>query len=446
LLSPQARDAFLAFGAVWSREAIVQGVEELDPATVLTYEAGHVARERYWTAPVSAISSAPTNLSGAVEIVSPVLREAVALQLRSDVPLGIFLSAGLDSSALAALASEALGAPPITLTVNFEGPGAEGSEALAIAKALGTDHRQVDIAIDQAAAWVPEAVAAMDQPSVDGVNTWIVSRAAREAGLKVCLSGLGGDEVFAGYSSFRSFASLLRLGRWLWPLERMLAASRERRPFSSVALDGKLRKAAWLLSERGERAGTYSALRGLFPPEQAIALWGAFDRDHAYRDNVRGDGPDDDAVNALSRLELANYLRATLLRDTDAMSMSHGLEVRPPLLDERLAVALLGLPGHLKMAPGLSKPLLWGCVKGGRLPGWLSTRPKTGFGLPFDLWLDGPLRAWHRQGLEAAKDLGLTQKGERQLSDARAHGALSWHRWFAPAVLGHWAARNGVAA
>jgi asparagine synthase (glutamine-hydrolysing) len=125
------------------------------------------------------------------------------------------------------------------------------------------------------------------------------------------------------------------------------------------------------------------------------------------------------------------------------MSMSHGLEVRPPLLDERLAEALLAIPGRLKIVSGINKPLLWACVEG-QLPEYLPRRPKTGFGLPFDSWLDGPLRGWHRLGLEAARDLGLSADGERQLADARSHGALAWHRWFAPAVLGHWAARNGV--
>ncbi len=443
VLSEHAIESFFAFGAVWSGVSIVQGIEELDPGTVLTWEAGKVARRRYWNPKIAGSSGSPRDLAGAVILVAPALREAVKLQLRSDVPLGIFLSAGLDSSALAAMATEALGTPPVTLTVNFEGPGAEGSEARAIAEALGTDHRQIDVTREQAAAWVPEAVAAMDQPSVDGVNTWIVARAAREAGLRVCLSGLGGDEIFAGYSTFRQFGKLLLLGRVAGPLGGMATSILGRRPFSRSRLDSKVRKAAWLVAERGSVVGSYAVLRALFAPEQAAALWPGFDQERGHAGDVRSDGvAPNDAVNALSQLELSNYLRGTLLRDTDAMSMAHGLEVRPPLLDDRLAEVVLALPGALKLAPGLNKPLLWGCVEK-QLPAWLPRRRKTGFSLPFDVWLDGSLRDWHRRGMEAAIDLGVSTVGERQLAQARAHGALPWHRWFAPAVLGHWAARNG---
>jgi asparagine synthase (glutamine-hydrolysing) len=442
-LSEPALESFLAFGAVWSRSSMVAGIEELDPATLLTFEDGKASRERYWRLRSDSVAAAVPTTAAAASV-APVLREAVALQLRSDVPLGVFLSAGMDSAALAALARASSATAPITLTVNFAGPGAEGREAAEIARALGTDHRQIDISLEEAAAWVPQAVAAMDQPSVDGVNTWIVSRAAREAGLKVCLSGLGGDEVFAGYSSFKQFAEILSASRTAWPVAAVARSLLAHIPFSISRLDVQLRKAAWLLSTRGNAADSYAALRALYAPEQAQALWPRFDVQAAHRRNVRGEGlPPNDPVNELALLEISNYMRGTLLRDTDSMSMSHGLEVRPPLLDERLVEALLALPGACKISSGINKPLLWGCVEN-LLPSQLPRRRKTGFGLPFDAWLDGPLRAWHREGLEAARDLGLSAGGERRLGGARSRGAVAWHRWFAPAVLGHWAARNGV--
>jgi asparagine synthase (glutamine-hydrolysing) len=278
------------------------------------------------------------------------------------------------------------------------------------------------------------------------VNTWIVSRAARSAGLKVCLSGLGGDELFAGYDTFRRFGRLLKIARWFGPWRVAPRALLRRNPFSHRRSDATVRKIAWLLSEGGDLVGSYAVLRALFAPEQAAALWPRFDPERGYRRYLRNGGATArDPVNALSRLELSNYLRGTLLRDTDAMSMSHGLEVRPPLLDERLAEVVLALPGRRKLQRGVSKPLLWSCVAK-ELPAWLPRRRKTGFSLPFDLWLDGPLRDWHREGLRAAMDLGLSTQGERELTDARAHGGLAWHRWFAPAVLGHWAARNSTRA
>jgi asparagine synthase (glutamine-hydrolysing) len=255
---------------------------------------------------------------------------------------------------------------------------------------------------------------------------------------------LGGDEIFAGYDTFRRFGRLLGLGRWLWPLGSAAHALARTDAFSRWHFDGTVRKAAWMLSEGGAAASSYAVLRALFAPEQVAALWPDFDERRGHLRDVRDFGVDRaDPVNALSRLELSNYLRGTLLRDTDAMSMSHGLEVRPPLLDERLTEVVLALPGERKLEPGVSKPLLWGCVQK-ELPAWLPRRRKTGFGLPFDVWLDGPLKEWHREGLQAALGLGLSPKGERELSEARRRGTLAWHRWFAPAVLGHWAMRNGV--
>ncbi len=433
-LSRRGLEAFLAFGSVWGRQTLVEGVEVLPPATIAVWRAGVLTERRYWSLPAPSGARGGT-LDEAIEALRPLLRESVRLQLRSDVKVGIFLSAGLDSSSLAALARQELAQPPMTLTVAFDDPRNEGDEAARIARHLGTEHREVHLSLDEALRSVPAAVAAMDQPSVDGVNTWFVSRAALQAGLKVALSGLGGDELFAGYASFRHFAHLLRAGRLLGPAGRAAAAAARLDAFGPMP--NALRKALWMAEARGEPARAYAVLRALFTPEQAARLLPGHPGLSPFVEDAAVPG---DPVNALSRFEIANYLRDTLLRDSDAMSMAHGLEVRPPFLDDRLIEQLDLVPGALKIAGARNKPLLAGAV-GAHLPPESLARKKTGFELPFDAWLAGPLAGWIAEGHVAASRLGLALGGLHALAAARRRGPryVQWHRWFAPAVLGHWA-------
>jgi asparagine synthase (glutamine-hydrolysing) len=171
VLSRAGVQAFLTFGSVWGSRALVEGVVELAPGTFLELRDGEVHEQRYWQLPVTSKGSLPKTRAEAVETIAPRLREAVQLQLRSDVRLGIFLSAGIDSASIAALATEQDPGRYTTLTVSFEGSENEGREAAATAQHLRTDHRDVPLAPSEAAQWVPLAVADMDQPSVDGINT-----------------------------------------------------------------------------------------------------------------------------------------------------------------------------------------------------------------------------------------------------------------------------------
>ncbi|MHB8419825.1 MAG: asparagine synthase (glutamine-hydrolyzing) [Myxococcales bacterium] len=420
-LSQEGLVSFLAFGSVWGPQSIVEGVRELPPGTVATYAEGRLIQRRYWELP-QAREGGPKTTDQAAEAVAPVLDEAVRLQLRSDVPLGVFLSAGMDSSLLAALAKRALGKPPVTLTVSFEGPASEGPEAAAFARTLGSEHREVRITPEGLGRLVPEAVAAQDQPSVDGVNTWFVARAARQAGLKVSLSGLGGDELFAGYASFRRFGPLRQAGRWASPLARAGLQALAGHPFNSVPQHWKKGLAA--VAAAGDPASTYAALRALLLAPQLQAL---LRRPVPPPVAEAPRGLDGDAVSDLSRLELSNYLRYTLLRDTDALALAHGLEVRPPLLDEKLVEAVLPLPGALKLASDGNKPLL---ARAAREP--YPHRPKSGFTLPFEQWLSGSLAGWAEEGRRSAP---FEVPGD---AIWRQPTARTWSWVFAPVVLGHW--------
>ncbi len=379
-LSREGLGSYLAFGSVSEPHTMIEGIRSLPPGHMLTWRDGTSVVTRYWSLPES--PARRLTYPEAVETLRPVLTEAIRLRLVSDVPLGIFLSGGIDSSALLALASVDR---PHSFTVTFdETRYSEAAFAAEVASHYGSEHHEVRISPASAASSFETALAAQDQPSADGINTYIVAKAAREAGLTVALSGLGGDELFAGYPSFRSFGRLLAAGR----AGRILPSGVERSMLGSRF--NQARKLGAVLGGGGAVPATYAALRAMFTERQIQALLGPGLRGHPVEASGFVEGAAaGDPVNALSRLELAHYIPSTLLRDTDSMSMAHALEVRVPYLDHEVVELLLSLPGALKLRPGRKKPLLVDVAPD--LPQAASRRPKMGFVLPFDDWFRGPL-------------------------------------------------------
>jgi asparagine synthase (glutamine-hydrolysing) len=337
------------------------------------------------------------------------VEESVAAHLVSDVPVAVFLSAGLDSGLIAALARRRLAEPPTTFTLLFDVLAGtaqdEGPLAAEVARALGTHHveRRVGRA-DFAGVW-PAALAAMDQPSIDGFNTFVVSRAAREAGLKVVLSGLGGDELFGSYPSFQDVPAYARAARRfgrvpglrpIWPaLARLAAADRP--------------KLAGLLRHGRTLPGAYFLRRGLFLPEELPAVLGRDAAEEGLRrydpvaatvaaandPSVRNGTPaGTDAWLDVHVLETALYMRNQLLRDSDWASMACSVELRVPLVDARLHAQLAA--GGFEPARGQGKAAFVRAAAP-ELPEALFNRPKTGFYIPVQEWLD-PASARLRPG------------------------------------------------
>ncbi len=279
----------------------------------------------------------------------------------------------------------------------------------------------------------------MDQPTFDGINTFVVSRAARESGLTVALSGIGGDELFGGYPSFRRVPHLRRLAmapNW----SRLVAAGAVSRLRPDNDQLRKLRR--YLVEPRRpdllpERLG-----RELFAFEDTAALLpsvtGTSDTDRAEMISPANG----DAFNAVSHYELSHYTRNVLLRDTDAMSMANSLEVREPLLDHRLVELVASLPGALKSSGGGPKPLLVSAV-GHLLPRELLGLPKMGFTLPFPLWLRGELRSVVEETLLDPRVGGqvaeiLDPKVVTAIWQRHQRGLASWVRPWSLYVLKRW--------
>jgi asparagine synthase (glutamine-hydrolysing) len=378
-IDPAAVAGFLLWGSVPEPRTIWSAIRALPAGCCLT--AGpDGGRSRLELRP---FRGAPDPAPGATAVEA--LEDSVRAHLVADVPVGLFLSAGLDSALIAALACRHLPEPPATFTLTFDRfqgtPRDEGPLAAEIARRLGTRHveRRVGRA-DFLALW-PQALAAMDQPTIDGFNTFVVARLAREAGLKVALSGLGGDEVFGSYPSFRDvprWARAAAAGRLVPGLARLWPAAARR-------LSPGRPKLASLLEHGRGLAGAYFLRRGLFLPGELPALLGA----EKAAEGLAACDPVADAAShlvegeddwtAVHRMESGRYLRNQLLRDSDWASMASSLELRVPLVDARLRAALAAVRFEPARTDGKAALVRRAAPE---LPAAVFARRKTGFGIP----------------------------------------------------------------
>jgi asparagine synthase (glutamine-hydrolysing) len=327
----------------------------------------------------------------------------------------------------------------------------ESAHAALVAQTYGCEHHPVGLSAVRAAGEIDEAVAALDQPSADGINTYFVARATRQAGITVALSGLGGDELFAGYHHFRNFATLMRW-RPMLMAAGWLRGPRLDRQAKALNVPRLWLKGLALATSGGEAALAYRGLRSMFAPAEVAAfLGGAGERpdDGVYVPPLLGDRLSKrDPVTAFGALELANYLRNTLLRDTDVMSMASALEVRVPFLDHKVVELAMAIPGEMKTSGSVNKALLAAVVPS--LPPSTIRRRKMGFTLPFDSWFRGRLRPWMEERLlgRGLRDLGILATSEvetiwRQYLDGKG---VSHARVWCLAALADWCQRHRVRA
>jgi asparagine synthase (glutamine-hydrolysing) len=444
---------------------IYDGIQALEPGCVLRLAVDGSTTSlpqirRYWSFPPPAKPAAP--IRDPVGEVRALLDDAVRSPLVSHVPLGAFLSGGLDSSAVVTLMRAANGGPIRTCSMVFE--EAEYSEApyaRAVARAIGAEHHERVVTADEVRKELEHVLGAMDQPTIDGVNTYFVAQTARQAGLTVALSGLGGDELFGGYSN--TFRGVPRVWRAVRTAQRVPGGAwLTRAGLRAVAGGSRWVKVAEALARPASAASAYLACRGLFTPNEVQSLvgpelWTAasaiFDPLRAINEAI-GDGGDvgngwrptcEGAFGWVSRAELSLYTRHQLLRDTDVMSMAHGLEVRVPLLDHVLVEGVLRLPPRVHQNGGRDKALLRAAL-GDRLPASIrARRAKQGFTFPFAEWLRGPLSEtcadWQR-GLAGL----LRSEAVAAVEQAWAAGRAHWSRPWALAALGGWRSTMRVGA
>jgi asparagine synthase (glutamine-hydrolysing) len=432
--NPEALRRFLELGNVPAPLTTVKDVRPLLAGHVAHVDASGLRPVRYWDlgeAVEAARESRPPSRAEAVATTRGLLEESVRLHLVSDVPLGAFLSGGIDSTGLVALASPQLERPLTTLTVAFdEADASEARYARLVAEKYGTDYREVRLEAGAVFDELPRVFDAMDQPTVDGLNIWCVSRAAREAGLPVVLSGLGGDEIFWGYRHVRFAGALAGACRFMSSLPMSARRSLARLAAAGASrLRPGLDRAAYL--ETPTTASAYLLVRGLFTPAQVRGLLGLSPDELGTAPFALPQQAKGGMREALTRLDISHYLGNQLLRDGDVMSMAHSVEMRVPYLDHRLVERVLSLPARFKLDRKRPKPLLLDTLEG-RVPRAVWDRPKMGFTFPMARWMRERAPELRATSLESKL---LDRRAIERVWDGFCWGRDHWSRPWALYVL-----------
>ena len=419
------------------------------PAHLVTVENGSVNSRQYWNIlQPSAEDPAP---NGAVEHLPGILRDAVLSHLVSDVPVGVFLSGGIDSSALVAILSSN-GVRASTFSLVFqEQEFDEGPYSREVARRFNTEHHEIAVSVDDTLTSLPQALSAMDQPTIDGINTYLVSAKTRAAGVKVALTGLGADELFAGYSNFRRVPKMEAFSRRFGRLPRIARHSLSWSMSASASVarfagSGDRSRKLLELADPDSTVHPYFLLRTLFGASERHGLFPTRSAqesiDQVLQESIT-ESHSLDPVNRVSYLESRWYMRNTLLRDSDFMSMAHGLELRVPFLDRSLVEACFRIPGNKKLEGGSPKSMLLASL-GVELPPDIVHRRKRGFTLPFERWLRGEMRPmvedvllktdWDRISIHAS--------AVRDVWNHFLAGETSWSRPWSLFVLRRWCEQN----
>jgi asparagine synthase (glutamine-hydrolysing) len=425
-LSREGVSNFLHWGACAHRRLIFENIREFPPGCHARIRPSGELSEtvRFWPANSSSNGNTPfAPPEPPAKTVRRLLEDSVDAHLLSDVPVACFLSGGIDSSILTALASQRLGRGRLaTFSVGFAEKGFDESQfAKQMADLYGTHHHHVHLTDKQKLPFIERAVAAMDLPSIDAVNTYIVSNQVAAGGFKVVLSGLGADEVFGGYPVFRDFAKIRAIAsipRWMRNAVR--ATGKAAQLFTDIPTE----KNGETLTRWQRRiwTGEQIARIGLPPPSFQ----------HEPSPFLR------DAMAEISWGEVSHYMRDTLLRDSDSMSMAHSIELRVPFLDNAFVETVLAYSAKEKFDSRLPKSLLLAATKD-LLPEQIWNRPKMGFSLPMRDWMRGPLADFCQTGLDHLVHENLLDKKSRAwIWTNFLTGKTHWPAAWSATILGHY--------
>jgi len=409
-IDPRAIGAYLANFSVPAPQTIYRRVRCLHPGQYATWHDGNLSLCAYTDLQPRAMR-ASDHCSNYQEFTAQLrlqLEDSVKAHSLADVRVGAFLSGGLDSSAIVALLARQSSERLSTFTIGFnEGNASEHDAARKTADLLGIDHHEYRLTGEEVARSLPSILARMDQPTGDGINTYFVSRFAAEAGVKVVMSGLGGDELFGGYPSFRQVPRVTRLVS-LWrhvpsPLRKVILAGLRRQG------EGRASKLADFLGHARDLYEVVSLNRMVFAEKTRLALLSPEAREaaasmgpfHQMLEHFAADLHGASPLKAISAWETRTYMTDVLLSDSDVFSMANSIELRTPFVDAPLSRWLWHQPDKFVYTPGRIKGALSDAVAD-LLPAGTRERPKTGFSLPFAHWMRGPLRPFLDQTFSAS--------------------------------------------
>ncbi len=387
--------SFLMYQSACAPLTIVERVFQLQAGEYGIFRKGKLEKQFYWQ-----IESPGETLNGTEpgiirKEIRQLLTASVERRMVSDVPLGAFLSGGIDSSAIVGLMAECSDQPINTFSITFREPEFDESEySSLIAERFRTNHTPIQLSGTDFLTSLPEALNAIDNPSGDGINSFLVSKATKGAGITVALSGVGGDELFCGYSSFRHWSHLNQMIWWKAPASFRCLSKKLIRIIGTNTRG--IRLANILSSPSPGIENLYPSIRQVITAQQAKNLMTDFagysDPLQAVLEQKKEQLHLLPTLSQYSAAELLGYTSNVLLKDTDQMSMANALEVREPFFDFHLVEYVLRIPDKIKF-PKYPKSLLVESLSP-LLPDEIVHRPKKGFTLPWKTWLRHELKDW----------------------------------------------------
>lgn len=448
-LNPAALNEFLSYQSVSYPHTMIKGIEQLEAGSYIKIKQGKLEKIKYWNLLHLTNQSDYSEASAIQRNTKQLLMQSVQRRLVSDVPVGAFLSGGIDSSIVVGLMAEMGSKRPATFNISFSEKEYDESEyAEIISRKFNTDHTKIQLSPDIMLGELEEALSAMDTPSGDGVNSYVVSRAIRNAGIKVALSGVGGDELFAGYPVFHQFQKLYAR-KPLWPYTGLIRKTVAKALFPSAFSNKKYRLQQLLRTPSPDIEYLYPVFRQMHSPQLIKKLISASLPEATALQSILLQNKEAlhrlPLLSQVSAAEYLGYTQHTLLKDTDQMSMAVALEVREPFFDSDLVEYVMGIPDRFKQ-PVYPKSLLVESVKP-LLPEEIVFRKKQGFVFPWALWLRQELRSFCETHISRLSERGFVHGNAVQQywrSFLKNSPAIRWMDIWLLVVLEYWLEKNGI--
>ncbi|MCC6287129.1 MAG: asparagine synthase (glutamine-hydrolyzing) [Chitinophagaceae bacterium] len=448
-ISKEGLFEYFSYQSVSYPLTIIEGIKQLEAGSYFTIKNGATTKKNYWSITNKKNNFEYPSKKVVQNNISDLLIKSVQRRLVSDVPVGAFLSGGIDSSVVVGLMATACNVQPATFNISFsEKEYDESAYAEIVAKKFNTNHTKIKLSPTVMLDELENALSAMDTPSGDGINTFVVSKAIRNAGIKVALSGIGGDELFAGYPIFNQFQKLhAKKGMWknTGLIRKIAAALMPAKQFSNK----KYRMQQLLNCSSPEIEEIYPVLRQILSSKLIHELLNIPQiNTTALQDKLLSVKSDLHHLPVLSQVSAAEYLgytQHTLLKDTDQMSMAVALEAREPFFDTDLVEYVLGIPDQFKQ-PVYSKSLLVESVKP-LLPDEIVFRKKQGFVFPWELWMKKELRSFCETRINKMSERAYFKPSMLKLYWQRFLNndpAIRWADIWLFVVLEYWLEKNGV--
>lgn len=437
---------YLMYQAAMGEHTLVSGVQQLEAGHYAIITNGKIKSESYWSYDHS--KGEGDSYAVAKEKVKDLFIDAVRLRMVSDVPIGAFLSGGIDSSLVVACMAELSEAPVNTFTVSFvEKEYDESVFAQQIATKYKTNHHRMLVKPEEFLNSVEDILASMDMPSGDGPNSYLVAKHTREAGVKVAMSGLGGDELFAGYNKFMIYQRVMK-HRWILQFPKAMRGAIASLIIASGKNQQTLKLGFLLGLNKWDLSTVYPVLRRAHRFDEAQILLAKGTPSDSVEERLRAMSPSIARFEHFSQCtvgEMETYTRDILLRDTDQMSMAHALEVRVPFFDYRLIEYVLSLSDEVKY-PHTPKKLLVEALAP-RLPVEIFQRRKMGFTLPMAHWLKNELAEMtdtKLQYLSSRDEFNGAAIMNQWTSFKQGDKRVVWSQIWKLVVLSDWMERNGL--